>query len=104
MQQELEKKMLTRAEYEQLIRQGCIHPKAPAPDETVEDAYWWSICREVYRYLNIEFFFLPIEGATRGEVYRTNLHRVVNARQSEHYHSLAIANEYITEALGKRNA
>lgn len=97
-----DKKMLTEAEYRRLIREACSHPRQPNSNETLEDAYWWSICREVYRFLGLDFMFLPIEGASRGEVYRHNLRRVVGARQSEGFDSLFIPTRYIDEALSRK--
>ena len=104
MQQDSERKKLSKAMYERLCREACVNPKAPASDETVEDAYWWSICQRVYHYLGVEFMFIPVENASRGDVYRYNLQQLVHNLQSEFFDSLAIPSKYINEAMGKTSS
>jgi hypothetical protein len=87
--------------YESLCRKACATPKRPAPNETVEDVYWWSICREVYRYLGVRFNFVPEETASRGDVYRNNLIRLISDRQTSLFDSMAIASKHIEDALDK---
>lgn len=94
-------KMVSQAEYERLCRKGCASHRQPERDETIEDAYWWSICREVYHYLGAHFMFMPIEGASRGEVYRYNLLQLVYRRQKTPFNILAIADRYIKDVIGE---
>ncbi len=101
MQQESEERQLSKSDYERLCREACANPRGPGGEESVEDAYWWCVCQKVYHFLDIDFMFMPIEGASRGEVYRRNLHSVVFKRQSESFESLAIPNKYISEAMTK---
>jgi hypothetical protein len=102
MEQNTERKMLTKAEYERLCRDACVTLKASAIDEVDADAYWWSVCQRVYRYLDVEFMFIPIENAPPGDVYRHNLQQLVHGRQSESFDTLAIPNKSINEAMGKK--
>jgi hypothetical protein len=102
--QEQKEKKLSKASYESLCRKACANPKQPESNETVEDAYWWSVCREVYHYLNVHFSFQPIEGASRGHVYRHNLLRLVSKRQTSLFDPLAIASKYINQALGREDS
>ncbi len=104
MEQSTERKILTKAEYERLCREACASLKASVTDGVAEDSYWWSICQRVYHYLDVEFMFIPIENAPRGDVYRYNLQQLVHNRQSESFDTLAIPSKYINEALGKTHS
>ena len=94
-----QKKRLSRLAYESLCRKACATPKRPAPNETVEDVYWWSICREVHRYLGVPFGYQDIEGTSRGHVYKSRLLQLVGSRQTELFDILAIANKHIVQVL-----
>ncbi len=96
---EPKKKKLSQATYESLCRKACAIPQLAAPNETVEDVYWWSICREVYRYLRVPFSLVPVEGASRGHFYRHNLMQLVTSRQSTLFDALAIGKKQISEAI-----
>jgi hypothetical protein len=93
------KKKLGQAAYESLCRKACANPRKPRPNETLEDAYWWSICREVYQYLDIHFSLEPSERASIGHGYRVNLQRLVSDTQTSLLSPIDIAAEYIHRAL-----
>lgn len=94
-----QRKTISRLAYESLCRKACATPKHPAPNETVEDVYWWSICHAVHRYLNVPFSYQDIENASRGHVYRSQLLQLVGSRQTELFDILAIANKHILQAI-----
>jgi len=104
MPQKTKEKVVSQAEYGQLCVSACKHPGRARSNETIEDAYWRSICREVYRYLNVPFYFHPIEGAPRGKVYRENLRTLMYWRQNESFEPLAIARAHISQAIERRVA
>ena len=93
--------MLTAAEYNRLCRQACSFPVSPIAGETLEEAYWWVICRAVHSHLGEDFTYQPVAGLARGDAYRQTLQQLVGQRQAEPFDSLAIARQHIATGLRK---
>ena len=93
--------MLTEAEYDRLCRQACSFPVSPIAGETLEEAYWWVVCRSVHRHLGVSLTFRPVENTKLGDAYRRCLQQLVNHRRAEPFNSLSIPQRYIATALQK---
>lgn len=95
------KKMLNQFAYIELCRKASNNPVEPRPDETVEDAYWRNVCREVSHHLfpNAPIQFQPTKGGSRGHVYRLTLLRLVEGRLSGSFDPLEVASKYINEDI-----
>lgn len=94
-------KRLRQVNYESLCAKACSTVKHAAPNETTEDAYWWSICREVYRYLNVPFDYSDVEEGSRGHVYRAKLELLIHDRQTTPFDPVTIGNKYIYAVIKK---
>ena len=95
------RRLLTAAEYDRLCRQACGFPVSPIEGETLEEAYWWIVCRSVHRHLKVDFTYQPVGHTARGDAYRQSLQQLVGQRQAEPFDSLAIARGHIATALQK---
>lgn len=93
-------KTLTQSTFEQLCRQACSNPPPQQREETVDDAYWRSICLEVSRHLNAPLFFRPSEGGSRGHIYRITLLEMVDGKLRGSFDPVAVANDFIDVASG----
>jgi hypothetical protein len=103
MDQEQKKKMLSQSTYEGLCRKACANPAAPNRDETVEDAYWRGIYKEVVHYLfpGSPPYFQQMEKVTLKYKYQFHLARLVNENKRGTFDPIEIATKFINEAIGE---
>lgn len=96
------KRMLNRFAYVELCRKASSNPAEPRADETVEDAYWRNLCREVSHHLfpNAPIQFQPTGGGSRGHVYRIKLLQLVEGRLNGSFDPVEVASKYINELDG----
>ena len=95
--------MLTKSTYEGLCRKACTNPEKPEVGETVEEAYWRAIYREVSRYL---FPASPVAFQQIGNVppknkYQFNLGRLVSDNSKKDFDPIAVATKFVNDAVGK---
>jgi hypothetical protein len=95
------KKMLNQVAYIELCRKACNNPVEPRLDETVEDAYWRNVCREVSHHLfpNAPIQFQPTKGGSRGHVYRLRLLGLIEGRRNGSFDPLEVASKYMNEEI-----
>lgn len=98
MEQE-EKKMLTKAEYERLCSVACVGFVPSGSKDADEEALLFAICREVYKYLDQDFMFIPAQGASNLCTYKWNLQQLVSRRQVESFDTLETAGKHINKVL-----
>jgi hypothetical protein len=103
MGQKEKKKMLTKSTYEGLCRKACASPEKPEAGETVEDAYWRAIYREVSRYLSpaSPVAFQPIGNVPLKNKYQFNLGRVVMDNSERDFDPIDVATKFVNDAVGK---
>ncbi len=103
MGQEQKKKFLSQSTYEELCRKTCANPEKPESGETVEDAYWRAIYREVSLYLfpASPVGFQPMQNVSLKYKYQFHLGRLVNENKKGSFNPIDIATKFINEAVGK---
>ena len=97
------KKLLTKSTYEGLCRKACASPENPETGETIEDAYWRAIYREVYRYLfpASPVAFQPIGDVPPKNKYQFNLGRLVSENSKKDFNPIDVATKFVNDAVGK---
>jgi hypothetical protein len=97
------RRLLTEAEYQRLCRGACLIAISPIEGETLEEAYWWVVCRAVHQHFGAELKYEPVAGLSRGEAYRRSLRQLVEGRRAESFDPLAIARAHVTAAVARQS-
>src|SRR4051812_30471966 len=90
-----EMKSLSHAEYDRLCREACEGFVPSGSREADEETVLYRICQKVYAYLDQEFAFIPVAGASDLYAYKWNLQQIVHNRQAEWFDTLETPGKYI---------
>ena len=96
-----EMKSLSLAEYDRLCREACEGFVPSGSRDADEETLLYRICQKVYAYLDQEFAFIPVAGASDLYTYKWNLQQLVHNSQSESFDTLETPGKHINAALSK---
>ena len=101
MDEAIEQKTLSLAEYNQLCREVCQRFVPSGSKDADEEKLWHSILRKVYSCLGAKLSAFPIVGDANIRTHQWQLAQLVHQRQSEEFDAQEVPSRHIIETLNK---